>query len=180
MDIIAQILSIISCAAIIFSFQLKNNRNLFWVQTFAAIGFGLSYLLLSAYDGFFINLISFTNTFVLLNKRLKKTPILVSLCIGYIIVPFISLFLIKKAWTTALIIATVFSFVIAASQIAYTLAMWKDDGKAIRLVRLFAVTPAWLAYNIAVFSIGGIICEAFNVISIIIAFIRYGKNGFTK
>ncbi len=180
MDIIAQILSVLSCAGIIFSFQLKNNRNLFITQTLAAMGFGLSYLFLGAYDGFFINLIAFTNTFVLLNKKLRKIPILIAICLGYIIVPFISVFLIEKVWTTPLIIATVFSFIIAITQIAYTLAMWRDDGKAIRMVRLFAVTPAWLSYNIAVFSIGGIICESFNVISIIIAFIRHGKDGFEK
>ena len=59
MDVIAQILSIISCVAIIFSFQLKNNRHLFLVQTFAALSFGLSYLLLGALDGFLINTVCF-------------------------------------------------------------------------------------------------------------------------
>ncbi|MBO5211187.1 MAG: YgjV family protein [Clostridia bacterium] len=180
MDVIAQILSIISCAGIIFSFQLKNNRHLFLVQTISAVCFGISYLLLGAYDGFLINVIAFTNTFVLLNKKLKKPPILTAICIGYIVVPLISLLCFEKVWTTTLVITTIISFVIAISQIAYTIAMWKNNGKAIRTVRLFAVTPAWLAYNITVFSLGGIICESFNIISIIISFIGYGKDGFEK
>ena len=73
MDIIAQILSILSCAGIIFSFQLKNNRHLFLTQTIAAAGFGISYLLLGAFAGFLNNVIAFTNTFVLLSSRLRKS-----------------------------------------------------------------------------------------------------------
>lgn len=180
MDVIAQILSVLSCAGIIFSFQLKNNRHLFITQTLAALGFGASYLLLGAIDGFLINVIAFANTFILLNRKMRKFPIMVGICIGYVAVPLISFLCFERVWTTSLIIETIFSFVIAIVQIAYTLATWKDDGKIIRTVRLFAVTPAWLAYNIAVFSIGGIICETFNIISIIVSFIRHGKNGFDK
>lgn len=180
MDTIAQILSIISCAAIIFSFQLKNNRQLFLVQTFAALGFGLSYLFLGALDGFLINTLCFINTVLLLNKKLKKTPILIAICMAFPIISSIAPLTYTGVWSVSKILETVFSYLIAFAQIAYTIATWKDDGKIIRTVRMFFATPAWLGYNIVVFSLGGIICEAFNVISIIISFIRYGKNGFDK
>ena len=74
----------------------------------------------------------------------------------------------------------IISFVVPIMQIAYTVATWKNDGKIIRTVRLYAVTPAWLSYNIVMFSIGGIICEGFNIISIIVSFIRHRKDGFEK
>lgn len=180
MDIIAQILSILSCAGIILSFQLKNNRHLFLVQTIAAFGFGISYLLLGAINGFLINIACFTNTAILLNKKLKKKPILVALCASFLIISTVSALTYNGDWNTLKIIETVFSYLIAIVQIIYTIATWQDDGEKIRKVRLFFVTPAWLGYNIVVFSIGGIVCEAFNVISIIVSFIRYGKNGFEK
>ncbi|MBQ3548063.1 MAG: YgjV family protein [Clostridia bacterium] len=180
MDVIAQILSIISCVAIIFSFQLKNNRHLFLVQTFAALSFGLSYLLLGALDGFLINTVCFINTAVLLKKKLKKTPVLIAICVAFIVISTISPLTYNGVWGTQKILETVFSYLIAIAQILYTIATWKDDGGKIRTVRMFFVTPAWLGYNIVVFSIGGIICELFNVISIIVSFIRYGKNGFEK
>ena len=180
MDVIAQILSILSCAGIILSFQLKNNRHLFLVQTIAAFGFGISYLLLGAIDGFLINAIAFTNTFVLLNKKLKKKPILVMICAAFPIISIISALTYNGDWETMKILEVVFSFLIAIAQIIYTITTWQDDGAKIRKVRLLFVTPAWLGYNIVVFSIGGIICEAFNIISIVVSFIRYGKNGFTK
>lgn len=180
MDIIAQIISILSCAGIIFSFQMKNNRHLFLTQTIAAAGFGVSYLLLGAIDGFLINLISFSNTFILLKKSWRKKPIMYIICLCYFVVPIITALCYNGAWTTDVIIKTALSCLIGVMQTPYTLATWKDDGKIIRTVRLLALTPAWLSYNIAVFNMGGIICESFNVISIIISFIRHGKNGFEK
>lgn len=180
MEIIAQIISILSCAGIILSFQLKNNRHLFLTQTIAAAGFAISYLFLGAFAGFLNNLITFTNTFVLLSSRLRKKYVMYLICVAYVIVPFISLYLFKETWTIKNIIAMAISFIIPIVQIAYTLATWKNDGKIIRTVRLFAVTPAWLLYNIVMFSIGGIICESFNIISIIVSFIRHRKDGFDK
>ncbi len=76
------------------------------------------------------------------------------------------------------VIAQILS-ILSCAGIIFSFQM-KNNRKAIRTVRLFAVTPAWLAYNITVFSLDGIICEGFNIISIIISFIRYGKNGFEK
>ena len=180
MDIIAQILSVLSCTGIIFSFQLKNNRHLFLVQTIEAAGFGISYLLLGAYDGFLINMVAFTNTFVLLNKKIKKKPILIALCASFLIISTFSALTYSGDWHLLKILETVFSYLIAVAQIIYTITTWQDHGGKIRKMRLFFVTPAWLGYNIIVFSIGGIICEAFNIISIVISFIRYGKEGFTK
>ncbi len=181
MDIIAQILSIFSCAGIIFSFQLKNNRHLFITQTLSALGFGISYLLLGAYDGFFINLISFTNTgILLLNKKFRIFPILLTICLAYVVSPVVSLASFSGVWSTKIILETVAAFLVAAAQIIYTVATWKDDGKEIRLLRLCAASPAWLFYNITVLSLGGIICEAFNIISIIVSLVRYKKDGFDK
>jgi hypothetical protein len=159
---------------------MKNNRHLFLVQTISAVGFGISYLLLGAYEGFLINVISFSNTFILLNKKWRKQIIKYVICLCYVSVPIIVAILYNGPWTTDVIVKTAFSCLIGVMQTPYTLATWKDDGKIIRTVRLFALTPAWLSYNIAVFNTGGIICECFNIISIIVSFIRHGKNGFTK
>lgn len=179
METFAQILSILSCAGIIFSFQLKNNRHLFLVQTFAALGFGISYLLLGALDGFLINAVAFTNTTVLLYKKLRKKPILIAICAAFPIISIVTALTYNGVWDTTKILEVAFSFLIAIAQIFYTITTWGDNGRKIRTVRVFLVTPAWLGYNIVVSSIGGIICEAFNVISIIISFIRYGKDGFS-
>ena len=181
MDIIAQILSILGCALMIFSFQFKNNRNLFLAQTLAAITFCTSYLLFGAFGGAFTNIVSIVNNAILLSgEKLKKKPLLILVCIGYAIIPVLSLLNYSGAGTIKAMLEIIFSFVVAVSQVLITIAMWKDDGKTIRIVRLFITSPAWLIYNIVVFSLGGIICEMFSIISILVSFIRYGKDGFEK
>ena len=180
MDIIAQILSILSCAGIILSFQLKNNRNLFLMQTIAAAGFGISYLLLGAVEGCLINCVAFINTFVLLKKEWRKKPFFIAICLGFAGIPILSAIFFTEVWTTAVIIKKSISIIIGIMSTLYAWATWKDDGKTIRTIRLFALTPCWLSYNIITFNIGGIICESFNIISIVVSFRRHGIDGFEK
>jgi hypothetical protein len=59
------------------------------------------------------------------------------------------------------------------AQLVGTLAMWSRNGKTIRVLQLFCVSPLWLIHNIFVFSIGGILCEVFNLGSIIVSLIRF-------
>ena len=51
-------------------------------------------------------------------------------------------------------------------------AMWSDDANVIRFSQLICVSPSWLLYNVFMVSIAGIILESFNIISIIIYYIR--------
>ena len=181
MEIIAQILSIVGCALMIFSFQFKNNRNLFIAQAAAALTFGASYVLVGAFGGAFIDLVCLANgTVLFLGEKYRKKSIFVLICLGYAAIPILCLLTHGGNWTTNAVLELIFSFAVAIAQVLITFAMWKDDGKTIRTVRLFITSPAWLIYNIVVFSLGGIICETFSIISIIVSFIRYGKDGFEK
>ena len=58
--------------------------------------------------------------------------------------------------------------------------MWQGNGKRIRYGQFFIVSPSWIIHNIFNFSLGGILCEVFTMISVVISFIRYGKVGFEK
>lgn len=181
MELIAQILSILGCAIMIFSFQFKNNRNLFIAQTVSAFTFFTSYILLGAFGGALTNVVAVINGAALfLGPKFRKKPILLAVCIGFVAVQVFLLLTFNGAWTAKAILETVFGFIVAFAQVAVTVAMWKDDGRIIRNTRLFLTSPAWLIYNIIVFSLGGIICEVFSMTSIIVSFIRYGKDGFEK
>ena len=181
MQLAAQILSIVGCAIMIFSFQFKNNRHLFIAQALSALTFGLSYVLLKTYDGALMNVVALTNGVLLfLGPKFRKKIFMILICIGFAIAPIVSILLAGDAWLDKPLLEQIFGIVIGIGQIAITLAMWKDDGKIIRNTRLFFTSPAWLIYNISVLSSGGIICEVFSIISIIISFIRYRKDGFEK
>ena len=141
----------------------------------------MSYLLLGAFGGALTNVVAVINSAVLfLGPKYRKKPILVAVCLGFVAVQVFLLLTFNGVWSARTIVETVFGFVVALAQVAVTIAMWRDDGRIIRNTRLFITSPAWLIYNIIVFSLGGIICEAFSMTSIIISFIRYGKDGFEK
>ena len=59
-----------------------------------------------------------------------------------------------------------------------TVAMWTHNGKTMRIAQLCLVSPMWIVNNIYYFSIGGILCEVFNMVSVIISFVRFGKTGY--
>ena len=60
-----------------------------------------------------------------------------------------------------------------APQVIGTFSMWYGSDNAIRWVQLGAISPFWLVNNIWIsFSIGGIICEVFCMVSTVIYLLR--------
>ena len=86
----------------------------------------------------------------------------------------ISIFAFKEVWWLVSL-----AFI---AQAAGTLSMWTRNGKTIRVAQLAVVSPFWLLYDalIPTPSIGGILCEVFNMISVVVSFIRFKKTGFDK
>jgi hypothetical protein len=74
-------------------------------------------------------------------------------------------------WVTALILV---------AQLANTVTMYIGNAKLIRLVQIAYISPAWMTSNIITFSIGGILCETFNIISSTVALFRFRKEWFPK
>ena len=130
--------------------------------------FALNFLLLGAPTGCVLNLINIYRGAVMAGgKRLHKLPFLISIQAIYII-------------ATVFTYTNIFSVIALTAQLIGTFAMWSGSGKTIRILQLFCVSPLWLVHNIFVFSIGGIVCEVFNIGSIIVSLIRFGKKGFEK
>lgn len=168
MEILAQIIGILGTCAAFISFQLKENKKFFILQATSGLMFALNFLLLGAPTGCVLNLINIYRGAVMAGgKRLHKLPFLISIQLIYII-------------ATALTYTNIFSVIALTAQLIGTLAMWSGSGKTIRILQLFCVSPLWLVHNIFVFSIGGIVCEVFNIGSIIVSLIRFGKKGFEK
>lgn len=65
-----------------------------------------------------------------------------------------------------------------SSLIVMSVVMWRANPGHIRYTQLFVVSPAWLTNNIFHFTLGGILCEVLSMISVVVSFIRYGKDGF--
>lgn len=164
MKIAGQIISIIAMVTIVLSFQMKSNRKLIIVQTIANIGFAISYIMLGAFNGAFSNFVSvfrgISFNFFLKRKSVLLLVIFELAYVGVCVYSYIG----------------VLSVIILIASLVDTYSLWSNNGKRIRIMRAGVVSPLWLFYNIATFSIGGICCEVFNIISSIISFIKYKKD----
>ena len=165
---IAQLLGIIGAAFNIGSFQLKSNKKLILSQFLGSSFFLFNYLLLGAYTGCFMNGMGVVRNFIFLGgEKTRKPYILILINVALIVGTILT-------WQSFL---SIFPLI---GMIAATVAMYLNNGKVIRATQLFISSPAWLVYNFASGTIGGVACEIFVIVSTGISFIRFGLDGFEK
>lgn len=173
-DFFAQTFGIIGLVLIVYSFQCKKNKNFFLFQGLGGLFFFVNFLMLGAYAGALFNLIGLVRALFFAGKKPKLYSLILinSLFLGAFI------FSLTLIWGNLLqIVLSTFTF---ASIFTMSIFMYLGNGKHIRYFQFSVVSPSWLIYNIFNFSIGGIICEIFNILSVIVSFIRFGKDGFEK
>ncbi len=174
MNILAQILGILGMASAIFSYQCKTNRNYFVFQGLCGLFFSLQFLIMGAWAGLLFNVYNIIRALVYQNKHSRGVWSVISLEILVFVIAGISLFAFKEAWWLVL-----FTLI---GQGSGTFSMWTKNGKTIRVFQLALVSPGWLLYDLLIPtpSIGGILCEVFNMVSVIVSFVRFRKSGFDK
>ena len=176
-EIIIQGLSIVGCIITVLSFQCKNNKTFFLMQGAGGIIFFVHFLLTAtvlgetaALAGAFFNLANLPRAIVMskTDKKLWKLILTISLysaAYGY------SLSTIwGEVWKMALVTLPF------AGLILMSFLMWKGDPVKIRYGQLAVGSPTWFIHNIFIFSLGGLICEAFNMVSSVIAIIRFKRE----
>ena len=158
--ILIQALGVLGAVLSIFAYQFKDNRKYFTILAFSGFCFGLHFYLLGAFTGALLNFINvirgFGNTF----EKNKK--------------PYITLMLTSVLY----IAATVFThggalaILACAAQLVGSIGMFWGHETGMRILQFTFVSPAWLVYNFFMHSIGGILCEIFNMTSILVYFVR--------
>lgn len=171
-EIFAQIFGLIGLVIIVWSFQCKKNRNFFLLQGIGSFAFVLNFILINAYAGALFNLTNLVRG-LLFSKEDRKVWKLVLVMTLYTACFAVSSFLSWGNWFMIFIASLPFVTLLIMSVL-----MWLSNGKYIRYFQVTLMSPAWIIHNIFNFSLGGILCESFNMISTIISFIRYGKDGF--
>ncbi len=174
MDIFIQTLGIFGMLMAIISYQCKTNRNYFIFQGLCGFFFSVQFLLTGAWAGLMFNVLNMVRAVIYQRQKNKPLWSLFSLEIATLAIVLISFFAFKEAWWLVL-------FVLIA-QACGTYSMWTKNGKLIRIVQFLLVSPFWLLYDalIPTPSIGGVLCECFNIASVIVSFIRFRKMGFDK
>ncbi len=163
--ILIQLIGFCAMAFGILSFQAKRRNTILLMQMTASILWAVQYLLLGAYTGVALNLVSiFRNLFFtkkgksrLVDSRLFPIAVMTVFFIAGI----------------ATYDGAISLFPTAAMMIS-TIALYITEERSIRLLSLL-VSPLWLIYNIKTGALAGAICETITLISIIVALIRYRK-----
>ena len=169
----AQLIGYVGMACALLSYQCKKNKHYFFLQTGCAIAFTVQYLLLGAWSAMLLNVVAIARGILFsLGDKCRKRTIFISIEIAFLLLSVVSVLCFNELWWIALCV-----FV---AQAGGTVAMWTRNGKTIRYTQLLVVSPLWIVNNIVYFSIGGILCESFNILSVLVSFIRFHKSGFDK
>lgn len=175
-EILVQGLGILGMAASIISQQCRKNSNYFIFQIACNALFMGQFFLTGSYTGMILNGVNIFRSLALVRgEDHRRLWMLIALEAAYTVSTVVSLFLIERT-----VLNIVLAILVWIAQIASTLFVWSCDGKKMRYGQLFAISPIWLVYDAFAKSIGGVLCEVFNIVSIIIALIRYRKVGFIK
>ena len=165
---IAQALGILGAAFLIFSFQQKKSGMFFAFQSIGSGLFLINYLMLGASTGALISIMSVIRSSF--TDKVKK-PYTYVFCPLLLLIPLIISFYIYTGTETIFMIS---------AYIIFTAAMFTKNSKIIRAAQLIFASPLQLAHNAMVASLGGVICEAFNLISILISLKTIGFKNFTN
>ena len=168
-DFIAQAVGIAAMAINILAVQFKKPRQLFICRIVASFLWGVHFLLLESPTSAIMNIVNITRSIFLLNSKTFAKPFLWLTIVLYGVAG-----LVTMEYSLSLLL--ILDILIIIAQWADSVGMWTNNFRNIRFCQLFAISPAWLAHNIVVFSIGGIITEVFTIISTIIALIRFRKR----
>lgn len=158
-DIIAQAVGIIGSIIMIISYQCKKPKNLIVMQGFGGLMFSINFLMLGAYTGALLNAINVVRSIAFAKIKIKSKLVPAVLILMYVT-------------------ATVFSFngalsvLVLLAQSLGTILFYIGKDKPLKIGSLAFVSPAWLIHNAITKSIGGIICESFDIISLIVYMIR--------
>lgn len=167
-DIIAQVIGILGTCAAILAFQCKKNTHMFLAQALSGLLFTVNFIMLGAYGGGLLNFVNVIRGVALVYIPDKHRKLV---CLGSILL---------YGLVTVITYEGYMSIIILVAQIVGTITMMINSGKIIRLTHLCVVGPLWMYHNYACGSIGGVLCEVFNITSIIVSIIRHGINGFSK
>lgn len=169
MDIPAQALGIVGMVIIISSFQFKSNRTFFLMQGTGSFMFFMNFILIGAYGGALFNLCNLVRGLVFMKAPEKKWKLIV-VELSYAVCFAVSAVLDSSPKQVILVLLPCVALMIMS------VYMWLGNSNHIRICQIACSSPAWLVHNVFNLSIGGLICECFNIISSVIYLIRQKRE----
>jgi len=154
---IAQAVGFIGMAFLFIAFQHNDKKKILWLQAGTAAAFSIHFFMLGAFAGMAVNLLNIPRNIVFARSQRRVWT--------YV---FIGLFLLLGifVWEGPLSLLPIIAACISTVVFSF------ENPRYIRFLSL-PIVLFWMVYNIASFSVPGVMTEAFGLISISIAIFRY-------
>ncbi len=164
-EIIGQLLGIIATALTFISYQAKSKRPLLIIQTAGTAFIATSFFFLDAASGFALNIVCIIRNIVFYFQGEKSRLRFVSVPILCATIGALG----ALSWQGPI------SLLIIIALTANTFFLSLGKPQALRM-SILVTSSMMIAYNIYVFSVGGITNEAVSIVSSIIGIIRFHKT----
>lgn len=174
--IVSQVITVIYFAILSLSYLLKDRNKILTANFVAHIGQATAMAMLNGYTGAAMSVIMILRDLTLLvqeNKKSKGKEInkkldLIILIVTFILIIALTIFTYNGPLSLLSVVATLVT----------TFSLWQKDIKTYKILGMIAGI-LWLAYNIFIMSIMGIVLETILIISSIIGYkkdIKTHKN----
>ncbi len=165
-NLATQIFGALALVFWVFSIQTKAKSKILTLQMFANIFYAVQYFLLGAFSASMMNITSTVRSFIYerYETKKKKTPLifLIIFCIVIIIIGIIT-------YTSPLSILPILI------TLAYCITTWLN-GTFATYITFVICAIIWIYYNISIGAYISVIGNIFEIISGIIALIRFRKK----
>lgn len=164
--IVSQIFVIFAVLSFGFSYLTNDKKKIMILVTMTSLFYGGEYLLLGAFSGVVVNIISIIRNiwFYVNAKNNKKNNIwvLVILSLALVILGIITY-------------ENIFSIIPIVATVLFTYSVWQDNNKVYRYLSV-PMSIMWIVYNIVCGSILGLIAESVMLVFEIIGIIKLEAN----
>ena len=170
-QIVAQAIGILGMIIIVLSYQQKKQSLLIALQLIGSALFAVNYFMIGALTGALLNIVSVLRSLVFLNKKrlhAEHPAWLFGFIAVYLAFYALTFTAFQKPFTPH---AAAVEFLPVVGMTVTTIAYRHNQASLTRKLG-FINSPCWLLYNVAAFSIGGIIGESVSLISIIVGLFR--------
>lgn len=164
MEFIGQIFGLIGVVISFIAYQMPTQKKILFMNMLVTVAILLNYAFLGATTGMILNVVCFIRNIIYMNRDKK--------IFSYKFYPY--LFMAIIGGLSLFTSEGIHSILITIGLIINTFALSLTHPQATRYCMIIACSFIF-AYNIFVFSIGGMINEAVAIISSVLGIIRYRK-----
>lgn len=170
--ILSQVFVIISYFLLVLSYQAKSRKNILVLSNISLVANGIAYVFLQAYTGLAMCFVAIVRNVIFLidekingkTEKIEKKDTVI-LAILYLISVISTIFTYDGILSLIPVVITMI----------YTYSVWQKKTSVYKLLGL-PMGILWIAYNIYIMSIFGIILETILTISAVYGYFKEKKN----